>query len=96
MSINKSEIEHIAELSRLELTDKEEDTFSSQISSILEYMEVLKEVDVKDVSPTSFVGNLHNVWRNDNVEEWNEEERELALNQSEREDGLVKVKRVIT
>ncbi|MDA3802589.1 MAG: Asp-tRNA(Asn)/Glu-tRNA(Gln) amidotransferase subunit GatC [Patescibacteria group bacterium] len=96
MSINKSEIEHIAKLSRLELTDKEEDTFSSQISSILEYMEVLNEIDVKNVSGTAFVGDLHNVWRSDNVEKWSEEERELALNQSEREDGLVKVKRVIT
>ncbi len=95
MNIDKKEIEHISSLARLELNDKEEELFASQISSILDYMKILDEVDVKDISGTAFIGDLDNVWRNDVVEQWPEDERELSLDQSEREDGLVKVKRVL-
>ena len=95
MSIDRKEIEHIAQLSRLELSTGEKDLFASQISSILDYMKVLDELDVSDVRETAFIGDLNNVWRQDNVEEWQKDEIELALSQSDREDGLVKVKRVI-
>jgi len=95
MKIDKKEIEHISTLARLELTDKEEELFASQISSILDYMKILDEVDVKDVSGTAFIGDLKNVWRKDVVEEWSEDEKKLSLDQSEKEDDLVKVKRVL-
>lgn len=95
MSIDKKEIEHIAELSRLELNNDEKELFANQLSSVLDYMKMLDEVEVKNVSATAFVGDMKNVWRQDNVLEWPEDERELSFSQSEREDGLVKVKRVI-
>jgi len=63
--ISKEEIEHIASLARLSLTEKEKELFGSQISSILDYVEKLNELDTKNVEPTSHVLPLSNVIRDD-------------------------------
>ena len=65
MSISKENIEHIASLARLSLTEEEKDLFGSQLSSILDYMEKLNELDTTDVEPTSHVLPLSNVMRDD-------------------------------
>jgi aspartyl-tRNA(Asn)/glutamyl-tRNA(Gln) amidotransferase subunit C len=63
--ISKEEIEHIASLARLSLTEKEKELFGSQLSSILDYMEKLNELDTRNVEPTSHVLPLSNVVRDD-------------------------------
>lgn len=65
MKITREEIEHIALLARLSLTDEEKETFGSQLSSILDYMEKLNELDTGNVSPTSHVLALRDVMRDD-------------------------------
>lgn len=65
MKIIKDEIEHIALLARLYLSDEEKERFGSQLSSILNYIEKLNEVDTNAVQPTSHVLSLHNVMRDD-------------------------------
>lgn len=65
MRISKEEIEHIASLARLSLSEKEKELFGSQLSSILDYMEKLNELDTKDIEPTSHVLPLSNVMRDD-------------------------------
>ncbi len=65
MRISKEEIEHIASLARLSLSEKEKELFGSQLSSILNYMEKLNELDTKDIEPTSHVLPLSNVMRDD-------------------------------
>ena len=65
MSITREEIEHIALLARLSLSEEEKDLFGPQLSSILEYMEKLNELDTKDIEPTSHVLSLSNVMRDD-------------------------------
>lgn len=65
MRISKEEIEHIASLARLSLTEKEKELFGSQISSILDYVEKLNELDTRNVEPTSHVLPLSNVIRDD-------------------------------
>lgn len=65
------QIEHIAKLSRLELTDEEEKLYSEQLSSVLDYVEQLKEVDTENVEPTSNITGLKNVMRADEIEESN-------------------------
>lgn len=52
-------------LARLSLSEEEKELFSSQMSSILGYMEKLNELDTGDVEPTSHVLALHNVMRED-------------------------------
>jgi aspartyl-tRNA(Asn)/glutamyl-tRNA(Gln) amidotransferase subunit C len=65
MKIIKDEIEHIALLARLSLSDEEKEMFGSQLSSILDYMEKLNELDTKNVELTSHVLSLQNVMRED-------------------------------
>jgi len=50
--IKKQEVQHIAKLARLGLTKKEIEKFQKELSSILDYFNLLKEVDVSEVEPT--------------------------------------------
>ena len=68
MKLSLTEVEHIAELAKLGLTDEEKTTFREQLSAILEYAERLKQVDSSDVPPTPAVLPLRNVMRDDAVE----------------------------
>ena len=65
VKIKREEIEHIAMLARLRLSDEEKELFGSQLSSILGYMDKLEELDTKDIEPTSHVLSLNNVMRED-------------------------------
>ncbi|MFA6995571.1 MAG: Asp-tRNA(Asn)/Glu-tRNA(Gln) amidotransferase subunit GatC [Patescibacteria group bacterium] len=95
MAINIKEIEHIAELSRLELNAEEKTKFGAQLDSILNYVEQLNEVNTDNVEPTAQVSGLEDVWRNDSVKNWDREEVEDALSQGKLEGGQIKVKRVL-
>lgn len=96
MQLSKQEIQHIAKLARLELTDAELEKYGGQLSAVLNYIDQLKEVDVSGVEPTAQVTGLENMWREDKVENWDEKEIEAALKDApEREGRFIKVKRVI-
>ncbi len=95
MSISQTEIKHIAELSRLKLTEEEEIKFGDQLGSILKYIEKLNKVETRNVDATAQVSGLVDVLRTDNVNDWNRDEVIAALSQGEIENGQVKVKRVL-
>jgi aspartyl-tRNA(Asn)/glutamyl-tRNA(Gln) amidotransferase subunit C len=65
MKISKREIEHIAMLARLSLSEEEKDLFGSQLGSILDYMEQLNSLDTTGIEPTAHVLSLQNVMRED-------------------------------
>lgn len=65
MKITKEQIQHIAVLSRLNLSEEEKDLFGSQLSSILDYMDQLNGLDTRETEPTSHVLSLSNVMRDD-------------------------------
>ncbi len=65
MKITKQEVEHVAKLARLELSDKEKDMFTDQLSNILTYVEQMNQLDTKGVEPTSHVLDINNVMRDD-------------------------------
>jgi aspartyl-tRNA(Asn)/glutamyl-tRNA(Gln) amidotransferase subunit C len=65
VKITKEQIQHIAVLSRLNLTEEEKDLFGSQLSSILDYMEQLNGLDTEGIEPTSHVLSIENVMRED-------------------------------
>ncbi|MFA5155658.1 MAG: Asp-tRNA(Asn)/Glu-tRNA(Gln) amidotransferase subunit GatC [Patescibacteria group bacterium] len=95
MPISREEIEHIAELSRLSLTEEEKEKFGKQLDSILAYISQLNEVDTRRVEPTAQVSGLADVWRPDEVKPWDQSEVAAALRQGELEGGQIKVKRVL-
>ncbi len=96
MKLKKSEIEHIANLARLELSEEELDLYGNQLSGVLDYIDQLREVDTSGVEPTAQVTGLENVLREDKVNSWDKQEQENAINQAPSiEDGQIKVKRVL-
>ncbi len=68
MKITLEEVEHIARLARLKLTEEEKILYSEQLSKILDYIEKLNELDTTDVEPTSHVLPIKNVFREDTPE----------------------------
>lgn len=96
MQLTKKEIEHIADLARLELTEAELELYGDQLSGVLSYIEQLGEVDTENVEPTAQVTGLENALRHDEARPWDEAEREAALDQAPAREGrMVKVKRVL-
>ncbi len=61
------EIDHVALLARLKLTDSEKTLFSEQVGSIIDYINKLNELDTADVEPTAHVLPIKNVFREDSV-----------------------------
>jgi len=96
MKLKREQIDHIAKLARLELTEAELKKYGSQLSAVLNYVDQLKEVDTTDVEPTAQITGLENALREDEKEGWSERETEEALRQApELESGQIKVKRVL-
>lgn len=65
MKISRAQVEHIAELAKLDLTDDEIETYAGQLSAILDYIENLNRLDTSAIPPTASVLPLHNVLRPD-------------------------------
>ena len=92
MKFKTTDIQHIADLARLDLTPAELSMYGEQLSAITAYIDQLQEVKTDVVVNNS---GLHNVWRKDEVLDWEDAEKQIALSQGEREGGLLKVKRVL-
>jgi aspartyl-tRNA(Asn)/glutamyl-tRNA(Gln) amidotransferase subunit C len=94
MHISRQEVEHVAKLARLEITDAEKDAFSQQLSDILAYMEQLKMVDAAGVEPTATVLEQTNVFREDSIRPSLPVEKAIA-NAPEAEAGHFRVPAII-
>lgn len=75
-----SEVEHIAHLSKLDLTEDEKTLYADQLSSVLEYVGQLGEVNTEDTEPTANVTGLSSVFRDDSVEESDITHDDIAKN----------------
>ena len=63
--IKKEEVQRVAELARLELSGEEKKKMGKELSSILNYVKMIKEVDVSEVLPTFHPNQLENIMRKD-------------------------------
>ncbi len=68
MSLSISDVEKIALLARLELSESEKALYQEQLSAILDYASRLNQLDIADVPPTASAVDLRNVMREDVVE----------------------------
>lgn len=94
MTINRKDVEHVANLARLELSDTEKEQFEGQLNAILKYAEKLNELNTDEIEPTSHVLPLANVMREDEVRpSWPIEK--VLRNAPEEEDGQFKVPAVL-
>ncbi len=94
MSVDREQVETIAELAKLSFSPEEKETFIEQFNQILRYMEKLDELDTADVEPTYNVLDLHNVTRPDAVQPWLTQEEALA-NAPRSHNGFFSVPKVI-
>lgn len=92
--ITKADVEHVALLARLGLTEEEKEKYTEQLNSILEYAEMLKKLDTTNVQPTAHVLPIHNVFREDVVGKSIPNEVALA-NSPNKEDGFFKVPKIV-
>ena len=99
MAITKKDVEHVARLARLELSEEEKERYTQQLGTILTYIEKMSALDTKNVPPTSHVLPLSNVWREDKMEASTSatlgSPEEILANAPEHEGPLFKVNKVI-
>lgn len=97
MTITRKDVEHMAALSRVKLTQKEKEKLLKDLGSILDYVEKLKEVHTKNVEATAQVTGFFNIFRKDDKPIILEgEEIQKMVNQSpQKKDDYIKVKAVL-
>ena len=68
MSLTLNEVEKIAHLARLDLAESQKSLYREQLSAILDYAEMLNELDLDDIPPTAHAVAQYNVMRPDVIE----------------------------
>lgn len=93
-AISRQEVEYVAKLARLNLSEEEAEKYTEQLNAILEFAGKLNELDTSNIEPTSHVLDVYNVMRDDEVRPSVDREKAL-LNAPEEEDGQFKVPAVM-
>lgn len=99
-TISKKEVEHVALLAHIELTEDEKELFTKQFNRILEYFRKIDdaalvfELRFEEVEPTFHVLDIYNVFRKDEISEHLTQEEALT-NAPRKEQGYVKAPKII-
>ena len=94
MALSKKDVEHVAALARLGLSEEEKQLFVSQLSSILDYAETINKLKTEGVPPTSHSIPMKNVFREDKVKEF-DDKRSIIRNAPSEETGMYSVPRIM-
>ncbi|HTY38064.1 MAG TPA: Asp-tRNA(Asn)/Glu-tRNA(Gln) amidotransferase subunit GatC [Bacteroidota bacterium] len=94
MSVTVKDVDHIAQLARLEFTEDEKVMFTHQLNSILSYVEQLNKLDTSNVEPLSHVIALDDALRDD-VAKPGVSQEDALKNAPSRNDKFFKVPKVI-
>ena len=91
--ITVKDVEHVAKLARLELTEDEKEKFTKQLGDVLKYVEQMNEVDTTGVVPMAHAFDVVNVMREDEVV-YEQTKEELMKNAPDKENGFFKVPKI--
>ena len=94
-NVSLDDVQHLAQLSSLQLNSDEADGLRADIEDILEYVEQLSELDTTGVEPTYQVTDLENVWRADVVNPGSVTREELLARSPASEKNQIKVPKVL-
>ena len=94
MALTNEQVEHVALLARLGLSDAERERMREQLSSILDHIDQLRAVDTSNVAPTAQVIPLDPILREDVVEPSLTNEQALA-NAPRSENGYIRVRAIL-
>jgi len=93
--LSREDVLKLARLARLALTDEEVEEFRRELEGVLQYVDLLKDTEVSGLTPTTQVTGLKNVMRNDEVIDYGISNKQLLALTPDRQDDLIKVKRMI-
>ncbi|HEV7455050.1 MAG TPA: Asp-tRNA(Asn)/Glu-tRNA(Gln) amidotransferase subunit GatC [Candidatus Saccharimonadales bacterium] len=93
--LTREDVLKLARLARLTITDEEVEKYRTELSEILQYVDLLQNADVTGLTPTSQVTGLTNVMRDDEVIDYGVSADELLRKVPNKEGRLIKVKRMI-
>lgn len=92
--ISKKDIENLANLARIKLSDKEKEGLAKDIDSILAYVDQIKAAPIGDFKPQA--GEVRNVMREDDVVNTSAEDRQCILDEAPKREGdYVAVKKIL-
>ena len=91
--ITVKDVEHVAKLARLELTEEEKIKFTTQLGDVLKYVDQMNEVDTTGVEPMAHAIDFVNVMREDAVK-YEEDKKALMANAPYEEDGFFRVPKI--
>ncbi|MDH7497171.1 MAG: Asp-tRNA(Asn)/Glu-tRNA(Gln) amidotransferase subunit GatC [Syntrophomonadaceae bacterium] len=94
MTLSRQEVEHVAMLARLKLSEEEKERLSSELGAILDYVERLEALPTAEVEPLAHVLPMHNAFRPDEPRAPFARDEMLA-NAPQALDGLFKVPRIL-
>ena len=95
MSITREDVLHLAELSSISLDESQIEPLKKDLDNIVSYFSQLDELDTENVEPTYQCFDMQNVWRADNIEEFEAKRDDLLALTVESEDNQIKVPKVL-
>jgi aspartyl-tRNA(Asn)/glutamyl-tRNA(Gln) amidotransferase subunit C len=95
IQISTKEVQHLAQLSSLQLDDQEAEDLRIDLENIVGYVELLSELDTTGVEPTYQVTDLTNVWREDDVNNYGISSELLLALAPDTEANQIKVPKVL-
>lgn len=95
MSIDREEVKKVANLARLNITEAEEEAFTTQLNSILDYFERLSELDTTDIPPTTRAIETSNITRPDKLDPFTAKD-ELLKAAPEQQGDFFRVPKIIS
>lgn len=94
MKITREQVEHVANLARLNLTEEEKEQMITDMGVIIEFANRINEMNIDDINPTAHVIPINNVFREDNVNPSFSRD-ELLSNAPNKENGCYSVPRIV-
>ena len=94
-NLSKEQVDHIASLARIGISDEENKKLQSDLGAFLDYVDKLDKVDVSGVEPTAHISGLENETRQDENGSTHADPKILADMAPDKKDRYVKVKQVL-
>lgn len=95
MAITREDVVHLAELSNISLAEDQIEPLIKDLDNILGYISQLDELDTDNVEPTYQCFDMQNIWREDEIEEFEAKREDLLALTRESEDNQIKVPKVL-
>ena len=93
--ITRDDVQHLAQLSSLQLADDEAAALQTDLENIVSYIQQLGQLDTNGVEPTYQVTDLENVWRSDEVDDYGVGREQLLALAPEQAEDQIKVPKVL-